>query len=135
MREHMGLFRGKRADNGEWVVGVYMPAVDNDPPYIFRSPRYGMGYEVDPTTIGECISLRDKNGKLIFEGDVVRVHGDDLPHWIGDGEIRGVKYCDGAYTPFSEYDSDCGTYVLAGDCEIIGNVVDNPELLKGGEGA
>jgi uncharacterized phage protein (TIGR01671 family) len=80
--------------------------------------------EVDPDSIGECTSLKDKNGKLIFEGDIVRVHGDDLPYWMDDGEIREVKYCDGAYTPFSEYDSDCNAYVLAGDCEIIGNIHD-----------
>ena len=138
MREHMGLYRGKRIDNGEWVVGnLFIPdevSHRKAPTEILVGTNVvRISHAVDPNTIGECTGLRDKNGKLIFEGDVVRVRGVDLPHWIDYGEIREVKYRNGAFAPFDEYDSDCNTYVLAGDCEIIGNVIDNPEILKGGE--
>lgn len=136
MREHIGIFRGKRIDNGEWVEGCLLYDSEQNEAFIaeFFEDRAAYIREVDPTTIGECTGLKDKNGKLIFEGDIVRVYGADLPYWIDDGEIREVKYDGNGYTPFSEYDSDCGEYVCAKDCEIIGNVVDNPELLGGGEG-
>ena len=134
MREHMGLFRGKRKDNGEWVEGVYMPAVDNDPPYIFRSPKYTMGYEVDPDTVGECTGLKDKNGKLIFEGDIVQYYGTyALEVFIEEGHAK-TRWFDTVTNSkcvelFFGYDEEA-----LGEVEIIGNIHDNPELLKGGEG-
>lgn len=134
MREFIGLFHGKRKDNGEWIEGnLLAPNYMCDDWCICQHLKL-VAIAVDPDTIGECTGLKDKNGKLIFEGDIVRVHGDDLPHWIDDGENREVKYRNGAYTPFDEYDSDCNTFVLAGDCEVIGNIHDNDKLLKGGEG-
>lgn len=65
MRENIGLFRGKRIDNGEWVEGclqIYAGIVS-----ILYATEW---YRVDPETIGECTGLRDKNGKLVFEYDI-----------------------------------------------------------------
>ena len=90
MREHMGLYRGKRKDNGEWAegylskrpsaihIGDYCPWYISVPP--LDPDDDGGYYNVDPDTVGECTGLSDKNGKLIFEGDICdhHVQGDIL---------------------------------------------------------
>ena len=71
------LFRGKRADNGEWVYGdlIHRKIWSSDV-CVIRASDDGFDayveYEVIPETVGQCTGLKDKNGKLIFEGDVVR---------------------------------------------------------------
>ena len=145
MREHMGIFRGKRTDNGEWVEGfyahfkdlykdkethrIYTPFAESD-----CGEFYPDWYEVDPTTIGECTSHKDKNGKWIFEGDIVRcVARLDEANCVviyEQGEFRLVpeRY-------YKTYVTGGGYHALrCFDKEIIGNIYDNPELLKGGEG-
>ena len=144
MREHMGLYRGKRIDNGEWVEGAYMPS--------YYSSRYGKvaaifinddvlcktyRYPVDPDTVGECCGgLRDKNGKLIFEGDICQIKNhpfiDETPFVI---EWNDFAYNGWTWKDFDEI-SAVGAFTkgAAAFSEIIGNIHDNPELLKGGEG-
>lgn len=142
MREHMGLFRGKRTDNGEWVywdifgrfttpggkikkVTIKKAAGES---YYYHA--YQLSNIINKDTVGECTGLRDKNGKLIFEGDILRLDGKDLPSWFDRGQKCEVKYSLGGFDPLCDYDSDCGTFVSAKYCEIIGNIHDNPELLE-----
>lgn len=132
MREHMGLFRGKRICNGKWMEGYLLRLADGT--CLICQAGYRINrYKVNPDTVGKCTGLRDKNGKLIFEGDILRLGGRDLPHWIKKGQKCKVEYNAGGFVPLCDYDSDCGDHVAAGDCEIIGNIHDNPELLEGGE--
>ena len=130
MREHIGLFRGKRIDNGEWVEGYYIPALEEGRHCIYPQTSPDMGCYVDPDTIGECTGLKDKNGELIFEGDIVE--GGDFDAEDGYGV---VSWYDAAFEVGTEF--FCGTFhenYFGKEFEIIGNIHDNPELLKGGEG-
>ena len=131
------LFRGKRSDNGEWVEGYYSysPEIDNhmittaDLAHPFGT-NFGF-YKVIPETVGQYTGLTDKNGRKVFEGDIV-VFADFF-----DDEIhRGVVYwCDLAFWfDCTETEGDEGIYSLAyisaNILEVIGNIYDNPELLE-----
>jgi uncharacterized phage protein (TIGR01671 family) len=128
------LFRGKCVNNGDWVTGVYYKQTEyyGDPcekHYIITSTEcFGYYqaldyYEVDPETVGQFTGLTDKNGKKIFEGDILK-DGDYIASV--KAEIYNCGCCHSVYG-FSTHDSD----VLIGMySEIIGNIHDNPELLE-----
>ena len=91
--------------------------------------------EVDPSTICQCTGLKDKNNKLIWENDIVDASlgwwhaSDPAGH---DSKIIKVEWDDGycGFTPFADYDCDCGVYIESNDVKVIGNIFDNPELLE-----
>lgn len=144
MRE--AIFRGKRVDNGEWVEGAYCAydsKFDYDKaqfePNVVYAPSiiaYDDGclwYRVDPTTVGQYTGLKDKNGKRIFEGDIVFAKDDIWGSPFADGIKGKVVYCETAF--FIEPKNVMDTQWLFNECadyEIIGNIHDNPELLEGG---
>lgn len=123
-------FRGKDPKGG-WVEGYYLQDLTQGKmrSYIFHCPLY---WEVIPKTVGQFTGLLDKNGKEIYEGDVIiekvrraRKDGERLVICFDDFEWQG-KNANGATTSLSllfEYHT----------VEVIGNIHDNPELLKGGE--
>jgi uncharacterized phage protein (TIGR01671 family) len=148
MREHMGLYRGKRIDNGEWVEGWLV--IKKDPlleiTYCFilaygKGESYVTWHPVDPDTIGECTGLKDKNGKLIFEGHIV--NGNYNEKYVveyGRHDLSCCGCCHDSHEAVGFYLKDKCGYPHSDDeawhdLEIIGNITDNPELLKGGEGA
>ena len=109
MREHMGLFRGKRIDNGEWVEGYLFGVWEKA--YILWGTTNGVPnmLKVDPDTVGECTSLRDKNGKLIFENHKLK----------SDGEVYEVRMDCGEWRMFDKTDHYCELYIYAGNSEIV----------------
>lgn len=126
------LFRGKSIYSDGWVEGIAFPHDDKSVTVFY--PIYG-GFdeiEVIPETIGQYTGLTDKNGKKIFEGDILSAHLDDA---FPDEETRGcVCWHDygwhikiGAHLETLEQDW-VGQFL-----EVIGNIYDNPELLKGEE--
>lgn len=126
------LFRGKRVDNGEWVMGDLIQWRDNDLKIWSELPPTDEKYKnpVIPETVGQCTGLKDKNGKLIFEGDIVLASSQK---WrcavVFDNEnARFIchtndKPCRLVYVSMQYKDN---TSAL----EVIGNIHDNPELLE-----
>jgi hypothetical protein len=95
---------------------------------IFSNPM--ARFAVDPETVGEYTGLKDKNGKRIFEGDIVNILG-----W-GIGEIYFTEGRYGAKKPVGHpfyWIGFCKTDHSDFAAEVIGNIHDNPELLEGGE--
>ncbi len=74
--ENRYLFRGKRIDNGEWMEGDLVHSVYkiNDVCVGQYGNEVGM-VEVEPSTICQCTGLKDKNGNLIWENDILMCHG------------------------------------------------------------
>lgn len=131
------LFKAKRIDNGEWVEGYYAIAIDKrgirQHNILVADHSYGYfnWFVIDESTLCQYTGLLDKNGNKIWESDVVK----DI--YIGIGRVMQVKWnnhCCG-FEPFCEYDNNGMKLYLSenGDCEVIGNIFDNSELLGGGE--
>lgn len=127
--ENRYLFRGKRKDNGEWVFGDLVHSVYKigDTCVGQYGNEVGM-HEVDPETICQCTGIKDKNGKLIWENDIVNCLTEDCSGYIGWNESEAGFYFnvlleDGSFEEEHIYDyQDC--------IEVIGNTFDNPELLE-----
>ena len=124
------LFRGKRIDNGEWEIGYYVCFITGSGKVSHRiyssyAESDCRDWEVDPETVEEYTGLIDKNGKKIFEGDIIRskdYHGD---RWGTVDYFAGTYYLGGADGYSDEY------IFNESDKEVIGNKWDNPELLEG----
>lgn len=123
------LFRGKmKTDNGEykkgdWVFGDLVRLKDGEKIYTMI---YGIG-EVDPSTVGQYTGMTDKNGKKIFEGDIVqstKTKETAVVQWFSEHS---------AFMVWCKSSNEIGfLYECTKIIEIIGNIHDNPELLKGG---
>lgn len=142
------LFRGKRIDNGEWVEGNLIQSCDatdgwesiiipvKNSNMFTKHIGHGYGnlgfenwYRVNPSTICQCTGLKDKNGKLIWENDILSGHIDvEFPEdetrkrvvWHENGWCTNEPGCDD-HEELDDFDSE--------NFEVIGNIFDNPELL------
>lgn len=118
------LFKAKRIDNGEWVQGNILLDIEKNKPFetyrIYPVDHVDICRIVDETTICQCTGLKDKNGKLIWENDILKYEWDRT-------RIDFIKY----QAPIFTY-SKTMRWSLQQD-EVIGNIFDNPELLEGGE--
>jgi uncharacterized phage protein (TIGR01671 family) len=118
MRDY--LFRGKRIENGEWVYGFYaMQSFGNGySPAIIQFCGYStMPVKIIPETIGQWTGLVDKNGVKIFEGDILNTNDAiTLVVWHIT-YFSGIQFVKGKYNQTQT--------------EVIGNCIDNPEILEG----
>ena len=132
------LFRGKRKDNGEWVEGnLFIPDKLDTPTQICIGTNIiRITYDVIPETVGQYTGLTDKNGKKIFEGDI---HERENHFFVVKyGKYRDCETNEDEYGWYFEYTHRKGCEGFDGTesqyVNIIGNIHDNPELLKEGEG-
>ena len=132
------LFRGKRKDTSEWVFGdlVHSQYKIGDTCVGQYGNTVGI-HQVNPETVGQFTGLTDKNDTKIFEGDILKYQIN-----IKTAIMGKITFLCGAFVFESEeLDRECDIYfstfaddeiALTQDCiEVIGNVHDNPELLKG----
>ena len=128
-------FRARRK-NGKWVVGnfinhfsTYFKTEERHSIFLPKPENDNGGYwveDMDPETVGQSTSLHDCDGKEIFEGDILDFNGLTV-------EVRFVR---GVFAFLANGDLD---EELCGDCrtdlfaKVIGNVYENPDILKGGE--
>lgn len=133
------LFRGKRKDNSQWAYGdlvncqnrgiyIYVPNTEYADEMDSRKDGSSYSvpdevtskYEADPKTVGQFTGLTDKNGKKIFEGDITKA-------------LEVVIFENGAFKTTYKDDTQSGNQLTEKRCKfirIIGNVYDNPTLLK-----
>lgn len=138
------LFRGKRFDNGEWIEGnLFIPDLPDTPTEICIGTNIvRITYDVIPETVGQYTGLTDRNGKKLFEGDIVQtkqtgIKGEKIFRFvIKYGEYMPREYCKsiyrenktiGFYAFDGKRDFQLSTYAEA--FEIIGNIHDNPDLM------
>ena len=121
-------FRGKRYSNGQWVYGDLCRHKDGTCTICGKADDFG--YEVNPETVGQFTGLHDKNGKEIYEGDIIRTYGNNFTYEVIYNEKSAAfigKLNSRVFGLLDLYESDT---VCRG---IIGNIHDNPELLKRGK--
>lgn len=120
------LFKAKELDDGEWVVGslISMPHGGYMIDRVADSRRFRV--MINPSTICQCTGLKDKNGKLIWENDIVKINNDKVNTLITfrDFEIICTIPNEKYYKHRLEYDTEY---------EVIGNIFDNKELLESEE--
>ena len=129
------LFRGKSLIDNEWVIGAgvyksegYTWIITDD---ATKAENRGTGSDaIIPETVGQYTGLTDKNGKRIFEGDIVK----------GAWGTVFVVFYDECYLQFrakkaDSYAREIDYYGFSHEIEVIGNIHDNPELLKESEDA
>lgn len=149
--ENRYLFRAKRLDNGEWVTGnliqnpffkgvrSWISSEQEDKTRlrsISRTQALWNSIEVDSSTICQCTGLKDKNGKLIWENDIVDGHDkrgaaflNCLVLW-NESKARFDVRAKGCNFPMT-LDEVAGDMSVGGlDYEVVGNRFDNPELLE-----
>ena len=144
------LFRGKRVDNGEWVYGYLFDDGYQNPRHVFvgglmideykgtACDEWDINgidfYDVKPNTICQYTGLTDKNGKKIFEGDVVKDSAGvcgEVKFGLHESNWQIGKYNQGFFVTFPK------GYLLRNELGywrnkivVVGNVFDNPELLE-----
>ena len=126
------LCKAKRVDDGEWVVGYLYRLSENYHPFIMLENRYGESYEVDESTICQCTGLKDKNGNLIWENDIVGFW-DAYSTENGQAEMDciGKVVWDDETISFQVTNRlSAESYEVLDECSVIGNIFDNPELLE-----
>jgi uncharacterized phage protein (TIGR01671 family) len=145
------LFRGKRTSTGEWVYGGILKTFhpnyehNSEDDFLKQVPNCycictgGKDIFVEQESICQFTGLTDKKGKRIFEGDIVRILGNqDVEDWKNVDYTALIAFIDGGFCAIDGTVEEHGfrRYALARldfSLEVIGNIHDNPELVVGAD--
>lgn len=134
------LFKAKRIDNWEWVIGFYVRINESDficTRQLIHGGLYTVSksFKVDTSTICQCTGLRDKNGQKIWENDVVGFWDTySTENGQAEADCIGKVVWDDETISFQVTNRlSAESYEVLDECGVIGNIFDNPELLEGGE--
>jgi uncharacterized phage protein (TIGR01671 family) len=121
-------FRGKSKKTDKWIYGYYFKnrGIDFIAPDEFANGKTWEDYEVDSDSVMQFTGRYDKNNKEVYEGDVLRFYDEDIPSEVV------FAFVDGALMAVYTSALDVRSSWPVNDMVIIGNIHDNPELLKGG---
>lgn len=127
------LYRAKRIDNGDWVCGYIARYGHTGREKYYIIPSYASdlySFLIDKNTICQCTGLKDKNGKLIWENDIVFVSDADGCSGQMDTGVGKISFIEGLW--YIEGRVQNGLYDIdkCFQIEVIGNKFDNPELLE-----
>lgn len=119
------LFKGKEKDSGKWLEWNAIAGIPHN-------------VTILTDTICQCTGLKDKNGNLIWENDVIKYHFRDRCAQIRYGAYQSCFDSQkaehiGFYVDWSEssnYRKDLGYWINMVNAEVVGNIFDNPELLE-----
>ena len=148
------LFKAKRLYTHDWILGFL--SMHKTAKYFIRpiGGSASSSEEVEKNTICQCTGLKDKNGKLIWENDVLMCHGNkkdlckvcfgefkviDIENMVAVDVVQGFYYKPLETDELSKCEPFCyempltNYYLKRMDAEVIGNIFDNPELLESEE--
>ena len=126
------LFRGKRIDKGDWVEGQYAyilnPLTESGEPikHLICNGTNIFNHEINKETICQFTGLFDRNGKRIYENDIIK---DDISYTCGVVEWYQEDYAGWCVNDFF-FGEQQFTNDMWNECEVIGNIFDNPELME-----
>ena len=137
------LFKAKQIDNGEWVEGHYLRKYDlleKEVHFIFQTDKHNTwrSVEIVPETLCQFTGLYDKNGKKIWENDIIKYHFGENYAPIKYGyyqncfDSQKAKHI-GFYVDWPDdkcLRKDLGYWIDMVDAVPVGNIFDNPELLQ-----
>lgn len=133
------LFRGKDSITKRWVYGALVQQQDDplrEKAFIISYSNYQFGdfseavmHEVAPETVGQYTGFVDKNSKKIFEGDIVSIYNSKTFLFAVEWNNQYVLKC----TTNGVSDNILNVIESSEDVEVVGNIYDNPELIKDGE--
>ena len=125
-------FRAWHKETGEWYYGSSLITdINQGDGHCLTLSLFWLKVEkgwLDIKTVGQYTGLKDKNGREIYEGDVVEYY----ERWSDDLEKCVVEWDEdlAGFSPFCEYDADCDVYVDESTVNVIGNIHENPKLLE-----
>jgi uncharacterized phage protein (TIGR01671 family) len=122
-------FRGKRIDNDKWVVGNYIEKIkptEKEPVFwcSLIQDRAISVYEVYPKSVGQFTGLKDKNGKEIYEGDILKADNWFFNWIVQFDKIKARFNC------IVNKEGSRNEFIPPSHVEIIGNIYENPDLIK-----